>query len=465
MGALSWRGSFLVAVVFALGWLTFGSRLPRGISWAQTLADTPPTLTPALAVVGTYGCSARTCHGGLEPLRGSGVLQNEYTTWILHDKHADAYRVLFNERSRTIARNLGGKAPAHEDIRCLACHTHPLTATVVERTPAVLEERLSGVGCESCHGEAKNWFKPHTRPDWKQLPPDQKRAQGMVPVADLATRVQTCAGCHVGAAPDKEGRPLRDVNHDLIAAGHPRLSFEFGAFQANMPAHWIEKEEAKKPAYASKAWAIGQLASAEAALKLLNYRAHTREQPWPEFAEYDCFACHHSLYEPSNRQQRGYGDRRPGSFPWGTWYFTLPHALATPAADGDAQVRAGLDDLAKLMRQPYPDRQQVADRASRGAAQLESWLQKVDRTGFDGAKLLKFLASDPKLAEASWDSAAQLYLGLFALEPRSTDAERLTVLRDLSQKQAFPALKDSPSDPRSQDFRAALRKWLEQNRQ
>jgi hypothetical protein len=134
MGALRWRGSFLVTVGFALLWLALGARVPLGHSWAQSSADPALTLTPALPLVGTYGCSARACHGGLEPLRGSSVLQNEHTTWILHDKHADAYRVLFNERSQTIARNLGGK-PAHEDVRCLACHTHPLTAPIAERIP------------------------------------------------------------------------------------------------------------------------------------------------------------------------------------------------------------------------------------------------------------------------------------------------------------------------------------------
>ena len=73
-------------------------------------------------------------------------------------------------------------------------------------------------------------------------------------------------------------------------------------------------------------------------------------------------------------------------------------------------------------------------------------------------------AREPKLAEASWDSAAQLYLGLFALEQSGGNAAVSTALRDLSQQQAFPPAHDSPSDPRSQKFQAALRKVLEQIR-
>jgi hypothetical protein len=459
MGALRWRGWLVVAVGLAVCWLTQGSRIAPTLSWAQAPASKQPTLIASSPVVGTYGCSARACHGGLEPLRGPGVLQNEHTTWILHDPHADAYRVLFDDRSKSIAKNLGGQAPAHEDVRCLACHTNPWTATA-EKTPAILEERLFGVGCEACHGAARDWFKDHTRPDWEKLEPKQKKARGMIPVSDLASRVEACAGCHVGAAPDAMGAPLRDVNHDLIAAGHPRLDFEFGAFQANMPRHWKDTE--KKPGSAAQAWTIGQLGAAQAALKLLEYRTHD-EKRWPEFAEYDCYACHHSLHEPSARQQHGYEGRRPGSFPWGTWYFAMPRALATPAAGGEA--RKLLDELAQVMQGPYPDRKQVEKQAGQTGTQFEQWLQKVNESGDSSAKLLKALTMDPKLAEASWDSATQLYLALFSLDEVRGNAGLATALRALSQKQAFPAEHDSPGDKGSHDFRSALSTELKRFRQ
>ena len=50
-------------------------------------------------------------------------------------------------------------------------------------------------------------------------------------------QAQVCVGCHVGA-PAKDGVPARDLNHDLMAAGHPRLIFELSSYQANMPPHW-----------------------------------------------------------------------------------------------------------------------------------------------------------------------------------------------------------------------------------
>jgi hypothetical protein len=463
MGALSWRRSLAVVVVLVLLVLTLGPQVLPTRGLAQ-LPQGPRTLAPSVGVVGTYGCSARACHGGLEPLLQTAVLQNEHTTWLLRDKHANAYRVLFDERSKLIARNLGGKAPAHEDVRCLACHTNPQTAAL-EGSPAVLEERIFGVGCESCHGPAEKWLAPHTRPDWKKLPAEQKRAQGMVPVSDLASRVQACTGCHVGAAPEGTA-PLRDVNHDLIAAGHPRLHFEYAAFQAHMPPHWTIKAEEKKSTYPTQSWAIGQLASAQAALRLLHHRADHPTQPWPEFAEYDCFACHHALQEPSNRQQQGYGKRLPGSFPWGTWYLSVPGALAAPAVDGDPEFRAALEALQKLMMRPYPNRQAVAQQARDAAAQLDGWLRKWGQTPTDSAKLIRFLVRDElRLAETSWDSAAQLYLGLIALEQSQPNERVQTALRELAQKQAFPALHDSPGDAGAQEFRAGLSKLLQQLRQ
>src|SRR5207253_2017930 len=97
-------------------------------------------------------------------------------------------------------------------------------------------------------------------------------------------------GCHVGG-PSEDGRPPRDVDHDLIAAGHPRLEFEFSGSLANLPAHWSEKGRNAAPDFPARAWAIGQVASAGAALELLGDRARAAEQQsgrWPEFSEYDC---------------------------------------------------------------------------------------------------------------------------------------------------------------------------------
>src|SRR6516165_2986238 len=317
-------------------------------------SERPPPISAASSpLAGTASCSARGCHGAIEPVMNPAQCQqDEYNLWA-HDRHADAYRVLFDKRSQEISRLLGPKK-AHEDPRCLACHTNPRLAVLPQETSFVQQERLFGVGCETCHGSANSWLVAHTAKDWRL----QKHKYKMPDLTDPTLQARTCAGCHIGAAPDEEA-PLRDVNHDLIAAGHPRLNFEFGAFQANMPPHWRQRKMAE-----GHSWAVGQIVSAQAALELLSHRAKCG--PWPEFAEYDCFACHHSL-SPITRTRGltppGSPSRKPGDLVWGSWYFaltdSLPDRKQAAAAAQAALLSADLKSLRIILQKPNPDRQQA----------------------------------------------------------------------------------------------------------
>ena len=270
--------------------------------------------------VGVGGCSAANCHGGDGT---KGTVGSEYSIWIQDDKHAEAYSVLYNETSQRMAKLLKLDKPAHQAALCLNCHApqndHPFSG---EHAHQSLSALLDGVSCEACHGAASDWLGPHVRRDWAKKPPEEKAALGFRETKNLWNRSKVCADCHVG-------EPGRDVNHDLYAAGHPRLFFEMSAFHANMPAHWDRNDDRGRTgpdrdqsSFEAKLWAIGQLASAEAALDLLVHRAeNTRDDfvlrdkdakypsgetvaVWPEFAETGCFACHHNLDSPSWRQKR-----------------------------------------------------------------------------------------------------------------------------------------------------------------
>src|SRR5262249_25445497 len=123
-----------------------------------------------------------------------------------------------------------------------------------------------------------------------------------------------------------DGIGVRDMNHDMIAAGHPRLNFEFAGYFAQLPPHWNEVVRPRDSAFFARAWAIGQLVSAEAALGLLQYRA---QQPaWPELAEFACYACHHGLAGPA-----GWRKDSRGVLQWGSWYFAALPALVPDIAD------------------------------------------------------------------------------------------------------------------------------------
>jgi hypothetical protein len=264
---------------------------------------------------------------------------------------------------------------------------------------------MDGFGCESCHGPADKWIKPHTSAAWAKRPDAEKRALGFQPMDSLADRVRVCTACHVGSGE-------RDVNHDLIAAGHPRLNFEFDTYYANLPRHWQENRDEGR----AQNWLVGQVVCAEAALQLLAYRAEQKRKPWPEFAEYDCYACHHDLHAKSWRQERGYGQRVPGTLPWADWYYAMPAAL-------DPGLRTDLSALAKLMGQPLPEQAQVKQAAQTGAERLKAWLSSAKDRRVEPAALFPKLIADERTlfprngdrtTVASWDIAAQMALALQA---------------------------------------------------
>lgn len=386
-------------------------------------------------LVGTASCSARGCHGGNEPAADPDRCgQDEYTRWA-HDRHADAYRVLFGERSKSIVKHLGGAAQAHDDPRCLACHVTPLLASLPQDGDFVRQEKLFGVGCESCHGSATNWLAAHTARDWRQ----KKTAHAMPDLADPARNAAACVGCHVGAAPTKD-IPLRDVNHDLIAAGHPRLNFEFGSYQANMPAHWRPKQRSE-----ATLWQAGQNVSAQAALELLAERANAG--PWPEFAEYDCFACHHALAEPSWRQADG-RKTKPGTLPWGTWYFALTRDL-----HGNLPA---LNALEQTMQTPIPDRAKALMQAKAALAELRR-IPGLTETRAGGRIVERFKSGTLRI-EPSWDGAEQTYLALHALSPSAA-------LHQLAPERAFAPEFDGPlSLPRAGQKAFHPREFIEKLR-
>jgi hypothetical protein len=395
--------------------------------------DLPTESPPSQLYRGAVTCASAACHNGND---APGTKGSEYTTWVTADKHHEAYAVLFTDQSRTIERNyrrLGSLEKAHPetDLTCLKCHVGNGADT---GSTAVY---VDGVGCESCHGPSGKWFSTHYLPEWAHKTSQEKEALGMRSTKDLAVRAEQCAACHVGS-PDKQ------VDHDLIAAGHPRLNFEFAAYLANMPKHWDERKDRDAVVgFEAKAWALGQAVSARAALELLANRAADKTRPWPEFAEYECFACHHSLASPGSGQEHA---GKAGSLQWGTWYFALANRLPGAKQDGSA-----FQELRSRMQGSAPDRQKVHDEAVAASGNLQRMVDWLKATPFDTVQLHKLqetLTGEPK---QSWDAAAQSYLARVAIHQARTDlgpeqreAERL-LLEGARRKLEFKTSYNSPS--------------------
>src|SRR5438270_7920325 len=315
MHVRKYLGTFAAGAAVLLTWRAGPSAAP----------DRPPTAGVPTGVghfQGVGGCSARACHGSLVPDDPTADRSRyAYTFSLNFDKHPRAFAVLDQDLGRRIMKNLANGGPpklGSEDARCLACHTVPGTVLdaggSLNLSDAARALRREGVGCEACHGASESWLVAHTT--WRS-PREREagyRSGGMTPLGDLAERAAVCVGCHVGAPEDKtHNLPARDVNHELIAAGHPRLSFEFSSYLADMPPHWNEPADRERPA---RAWVVGQAVQAEAELRLLQPPADGPET-WPEFARYDCAACHHDL-------SAGTWRRGPGRLVGDAWDVSLP---------------------------------------------------------------------------------------------------------------------------------------------
>ena len=77
--------------------------------------------------IGPGSCAATSCHGSVKPIAGSRILQNEYSTWILQDKHSRAYQALTGEVGERMATILKLGSKAEEAPKCLACHALYIT--------------------------------------------------------------------------------------------------------------------------------------------------------------------------------------------------------------------------------------------------------------------------------------------------------------------------------------------------
>jgi len=343
-------------------------------------AETPPPPgTPGAApaepgrYIGVATCASATCHGSTVPLDVNPVLQNEYYTWLQQDRHARAYEVLFDERSKIIAHHLRVGAPEKAQV-CLDCHAlTPPAGAVAGRL-----EIEDGVSCESCHGPASGWVEGHRSEGWSR---SDSVAAGLTDLRDPAVRAEACVSCHVG---DSD----RQVDHAMLAAGHPVLLFELDNYTEAMPPHWAPAGAYDDPHRAREAaagrgvhaWVLGLVRGLEQRLEIFAHRASTG--PRPEPAEFRCDDCHHSLAEERWRTlHRG----RVGGLP--VW--------------NDARWRV----LRPLVLEAAPERVDALN-LQIGAISAGAWSSEV--AAADAAAWAEDLAADiadvePALVALSWD--------------------------------------------------------------
>lgn len=272
----------ILQVIFMTMFLILGLNVS---AVAQDTLSTP--YSDGITHEGVMGCYGSTCHSRQEAT-GVIVRQNEILTWqdqtSTSGAHLRAYKVLLSDRSAAITQRLGLGAPQKEPS-CLGCHSDNIPANL----RGTKFQADDGIGCESCHGGSINWLTQHYEVGASHV---KNVSLGLYALEDAQTRAGVCLSCHLGSASDNQF-----VTHRMMAAGHPRISFELDLFTALQSHHDedVDYFNRKTVQPGVHIWAIGQATALTQQLTLFQNPKLNKDGVFPELVFFDCLACHREI--------------------------------------------------------------------------------------------------------------------------------------------------------------------------
>ncbi len=361
---------------------------------------------------GVGSCSASNCHGTTQPPQKKGDPDNTYTLWVSKDKHSKAYNSLSNKDSIKIAKNLGiGKAET--DKKCLTCHGLDLKKE--QLAPKAKYDIGDGNQCEQCHGPAEKWLEGHDKS--KEWPHEKSVKLGMYDTQNILLRAEKCISCHLA------------IDHEMVAAGHPDLTFELDTFSApskEFQPHWKDKGAWFGP----QAWITGQAVALRDALRQLAKRAGANV---PD-----------KVVTDSWRQGLGF-------------YSVFRHGASQIASEGLKALDQEISALAGLMGKPGENRSAIAAPATQAAKNAEKLASQVSVKELNQQltlAVMKNIAGDSdRISAAGFRAAEQAALALdrlyvaYARAVKPADAKAV--------KGAIGKLFDAlPEDPAKYDPKA-----------
>lgn len=435
----------IMVALAAMAALLLGLALlsPWGMTAANGAQASPGQFT------GVASCAGSTCHGRMVP-DGKIVRQDELARWqepsTPGGAHSRAFAVLANERSRQIATTLGlGDATRSE--QCLGCHATPGAPLASD-----------GVGCEACHGAAGGWIASHYAVGADHA---GNVARGMKPLEKPAARASVCLDCHFGS--DRNGQ---FVTHRLMAAGHPRISFELDLFSAMQAHHDEDADYARRKGRTDSVtmWAAGQAMALERSLALYASPRGT-EGAFPEFYFFDCHSCHRRIYDQDARVKTWEANPgRPipaGMPPYNDENIIMLSAAAKVAAPGlaarfDTESRAFHTALARDRSSAIA----AAGTLRRTAADLAAAFSSLPPSGDLAFAIVDRIDSDviaPRFTD--YEGSVQAVMGVDTLLNALVKSGRVTVGAAAGIRaninRAYAAVSD-PNAYRPAEFRGAL---------
>lgn len=404
---------------------------------------------------GVATCAGSTCHGRAEG-NGAVVRQDEIATWqspsSASGAHSRAYAALASGRGRQIAASLGLGA-ATSAPACLGCH-----ATYVPEPLRGDRFLLSdGVGCESCHGASGTWLPLHyARPATHM----SNIAAGLVPLDNPQTRARVCLDCHYGSA--KTGQ---FVTHSMMAAGHPRISFELDLFSALQQHHDVDTDyfARKSRPDSVRLWAVGQAEAVRRSTGLFERPGFAMRGIFPEFYFYDCHSCHRNIADGPRRKltfETNPGRPIPfGNPPFNDENIIMLSAVASALAPGQAEAfLAASREFHRAMGRDAASAREAAAALGQQAGALSDSL--AARTGADAFAVVALIADRATSARfTDYAGSVQAVMAVDTLLNALVRDGRITVGAAAGIRaeinRAYAAV-DEPNSYRPGQFRSAL---------
>ncbi|HKT85525.1 MAG TPA: multiheme c-type cytochrome [Novosphingobium sp.] len=374
---------------------------------------------------GVASCAGSTCHGRSEG-DGKIVRQDELRIWQEPSSqtgaHSRASAVLSGQRGQRIAAALGlGNAASAS--ACLGCHA--TNAPNSSRGGRYLAS--DGVGCESCHGAASGWISSHYA-----MPATHASnvAAGMIPLDRPQVRAAVCLDCHFGS-----DRPGQFVTHSMMAAGHPRVSFELDLF-SSLQAHYdVDADYVKRKGKLDSVqlWAVGQAEAVRRSARLFTNASLATEGIFPQFYFYDCHSCHRRITDnPASRRTFETNPGRPipfGNPPYNDENMIMLSAVAGILAPGQAaRYDAAARAFHAAMAQGRPQAVEAAKALTAAAGDLSDALASRSYSGDTAFQVISAIAGKaitPRLTD--YTGSAQAVMAIDTLLNALVREGRVTV--------------------------------------
>jgi hypothetical protein len=344
-----------------------------------------------------------------------------------------------------------GIGPATSAAQCLGCHSDPAAS----RGPKFLLS--DGVGCEACHGGSSTWIDVH-----KAGNHTANLRAGLKATERPAVKAEICLDCHFGSA---DGNQF--VTHQMMAAGHPRISYELDLFTALQSHHNEDADYVSRKGRVNnvRAWAIGQAMAVQRQLSLFSNAKYAMNGAFPEFYFFDCHSCHRQINDGQNFNPTALPNPgRPiaaGDTPFNDENFIMLAAAAKIAAPSlatrfEADSRAFHSALTK-------DRVSAVAAADKLAASASALASAFENADLDRAKtfaIIDMISGDAIASRfTGYAGSTQAVMAIDTLVNAMVNSGQVSggavsgIRSDINR--AYAAVRD-PNEYRPADFRRAL---------